>query len=85
MSGSSFRRHEVSSIYVGPDDRYIVSLLVGYASEDVRTPKEAARAALDLTRDCGAADTHWFVYDRVTQLTHMFEQSAFDLEEVDAA
>jgi hypothetical protein len=79
MKGDSFRRHEVSSIYVHPDERFVVSLIVGYGDE-VRYPWEAALAALELTRDGGHAGTRWFVFDRATNRLQSFEQEEFDPE-----
>jgi len=78
--GNEFERYEVSSIYVHNDERFVVSLIVGYSPDrdGVRTPEEAALATLDLTRDDGAGGTHWRVYDRATGQTHTFEQRIFD-------
>lgn len=81
----------VATIYDdGEGDRYVVSLIVGYADEDIGTSettvpriveanmKEAAKAALDLTRDEGQSDTFWHVYDRKTKKGRFFEQGEFD-------
>ena len=72
---------EVQTTYVSPEDRYIVSLIVGYSVDDLSdqtrfedSPKGALAAAIDLTRDEGSPDTIWFVYDRVTGQMHEFEQ-----------
>jgi len=76
---------EVNSIYAGPLDRYIVSFIVGYGSDDFDeqsrfedSPLGAASAALDLTRDDGAPGTVWFVYDRQTETLHQFAQGEFE-------
>ncbi len=79
MKGDFFRRHEVSSIYVHPAERFVVSLIVGYADE-VRCAWEAALAALELTRDGGQGGTRWFVFDRCTGKLHSFDQDEFDPE-----
>ena len=76
---------EIDTIYLSDDDRFIVSLIVGYTEEDLTdegeaTPQAAAKWALDLTRDEGARGTHWFVFDRKEQRMHMFEQHEFDPE-----
>lgn len=82
---------ELDSIYADADDRFIVSLIVGYTEEDLAageydnndgtiTPQEAAKWALELTRDEGATGTHWFVFDRKTGRMHTLEQSEFDPE-----
>ena len=75
------RVEEVETIYVSPEDRYIVSLVVGYSEEEFsdqsrfpNTPLGAFGGALDLTRDEGSPDTTWFVYDRKTGEMHEFEQ-----------
>lgn len=71
---------EVRTIYVGPNDRWIVSLVVGYDDQQMDgtefpvTPKGALAAAIMLTRDQGSPDTTWFVYDRATGETFEFEQ-----------
>lgn len=69
-----FTLKELGNTYVDADDRYVVSLIVGYSDEHVNSPEQAAAAALDLTRDDGSADTHWYVYDRVTRTLHLIEQ-----------
>jgi hypothetical protein len=92
-----FTLNEIDSIYAHAEDRFIVSLIVGYTEEDLfseqdaanggentATPREAARWALDLTRDEGASGTYWFVFDRKTGKMHTFEQHEFDPEMEDA-
>lgn len=93
VAAKEFSLAEVDTIYVHDEDRFIVSLIVGYSEEDLgyrlvpgddpeslATPKEAARWALDLTRDEGATGTHWFVFDRKTGRMYVFEQIDFDPE-----
>ncbi len=74
----------LQTIYVRPEDRYIVSLIVGYreASADatnerpaIDNPRAAAFWALRLTRDEDSTDTVWCVYDRVTDETILLEQA----------
>jgi hypothetical protein len=75
--------HEIDSIYTGSLDRYVVSFIVSYGEEDFdqsrfeNSPLGAAQAALELTRDDGASDTIWFVYDRETEMMHQFTQGEF--------
>lgn len=75
---------EVETIYVDPEDRFIVSLVVGYRPELIHpdefpaTIKGACAAALDLTRDGGRDGTVWFVYDRVTRKGQTIEQGEFE-------
>lgn len=73
-----FGLEETASIYVGDRERYVVSLIVGYEDDEVKSPLDAARAALALTNDEGASGTHWFVHDRETGERHCFEQREFD-------
>lgn len=67
-------------IYLSPSERFVVTLAVSYAEGegDVQTPQDALRAALDLTRDEGAAGTHWWVYDRQTSRGQIVEQGDVD-------
>ena len=75
LSGEHVRVDEVSTIYVDDRDRYIVSLIVGYAKDDeVTSPRDAAYFALQLTTDEGSTDTVWRVYDRATEKTYEFTQ-----------
>lgn len=71
---------ELGNTYVGPDDRFVVSFIVGIRDTVAATPEEAAAQALDLTRDDGAWGTHFYVFDRQTQTLHLFEQHEFDEE-----
>ena len=75
LSSEQVRAEEVSTIYMADLDRYIVSLIVGYAEDDeVTSPHDAAYFALRLTTDEGSTDTVWRVYDRVTEKTYEFTQ-----------
>ena len=75
MNDRKLEIHEIGNTYVGADDRFVVSLVIGYAAEDdVQTPEDALKHALDLTRDGGSWDTNWYVYDRQTGELHLFEQ-----------
>ena len=70
---------DIGNTYVSADDRFVVSLIVGYKeSEGVDTALEAGRAALALTTASDSCDTHWYVHDRKTGVTQYFDQS--DLE-----
>lgn len=71
---------EIGNTYVCDEDRFVVSLVAGYSPkrDGVKTPKDAVRAALELTRDDGASDTHWYVFDRKTGEMHMIEQGEVD-------
>ena len=82
---------EVETQYVDPNDRFIVSMVVGYSDEDIRDnfedgarprieamAKVAASAALQLTRDEGSNGTRWFVFDRKNGQWFAFEQDEFE-------
>ncbi len=73
---------EIDTIYVDPEERFVVSLVASYdpASSGVQTAEDAARAALGMTRDEGASGTTWHVYDRQTGLMHVLRQKDFDSE-----
>lgn len=67
------------TIYVEPEDRFVVALVTSY---NVQTPKEALAAAIELTRDEGSEGTHWYIFDRETGIGEMYEQSmATDIDE----
>lgn len=66
--------------------RYVVSFIVGYPREDeIRCPLRAARAALRMTREIASGTTVWFVFDRITGLTHRLEQEEFEQDMNDQA
>lgn len=67
--------HEIGNTYVSKSDRWVVSLVVGYSEQDgIRCPEDALVHALDLTRDGGSWDTHWYVFDRKTGEMYLLEQ-----------
>ena len=77
--GNEFTLAEVDSIYTHQNERFVVSLIVGYGAGDgVDSPELAAAAALALTRDEGSDGTVWMVHDRQTGQTLQFEQSEFE-------
>jgi len=71
-------KHQIGNTYVESTNRFVVSFIVGYDSDDAGTAKDAADLALELTRDGGRDGTVWFVYDRETGDMTRFEQSDFD-------
>lgn len=73
---------EIDTIYVEPEERFVVSLIVRYdpATSGVQTAEDAARAALGMTRDESASGTTWHVYDRHTGRMHVLRQKDFDPE-----
>ena len=74
------RIEEIGNTYVGTEDRFVVSLVVGYSDsrDGIETPEEAAAAALALTTGGGSEDTHWYVYDRKSGEMTLLEQSVFE-------
>lgn len=75
MSDKKLTIDEIGNTYVNADSRFIVSLVVGYSDMDnVQTLEDALLHAIDLTRDGGSWDTHWYVHDRQTGITHQLEQ-----------
>jgi hypothetical protein len=73
------------SIYVNPEDRFIVVLAVGYDPESTPTKKDALEAALELTRDGAQEGTVWMVLDRITGEVEHVEQGDFDPQTEEAA
>ena len=76
--GDAFNRAEVSSVYVGPKARYVVSLIVGVETSDANSPEAAARAVLEMTRGAERANVIWCVHDRETGDSFEVEQAAID-------
>lgn len=74
----SYDESETDTIYVERTDRFVVSLIVSYDDDLVKTPEQAAAAALELTRDDGSGGTQWFVFDRKTRTFHQLQQSDFE-------
>ena len=70
------QQDQLETIYVRPNDRYVVSLIVGYAHAEMRPPEPgavpgavpsavaAAYSALSLTRDEDSHGTLWSVPTR---------------------
>lgn len=74
---------EIGNTYVSNSDRWVISLIVGYAESDdedvgVSSIEAAAAAALDLTRDFSSSSTHWYAHDRQTGTTRLLEQDEFE-------
>jgi hypothetical protein len=74
--GDAFARFEVSSVYVGPGHRFVVSLIVGV--KDAHDARSAAAAVLGLTRYLQRGETVWAVHDRHTGTTVELKQSEFE-------
>jgi hypothetical protein len=70
-----FRLDEIASIYVDPQDRYVVSFVDGRhhdPDDEITSPLDAARAAIGYLTECGG---RCFVYDRETSALHTYEGS----------
>ena len=65
-----FTLHELGSTYADSGDRYIVSLIVSHGDHEATSPADAVAHTLNLTRDCDADGTHWYVFDRQTRPLH---------------
>jgi hypothetical protein len=75
--GDAFNRSEVSSVYVSPRDRYVVSFIVGYSAEQVDNTAQAAAAAVQMLTGEDSSLAHISVCDR-----HTGETVDLTLEEV---
>lgn len=64
----------IVATYACDDERYLVSLVVSYAADEVSCPHEAIAQAIGLITDLGSADTVWCVLDRQTGVRHLIEQ-----------
>jgi len=79
ISQEQVAQEEVSTIYAGDRDRFIVSLVVGYGEDDgVSSPRDAAYYALRLTVEDGSEDTVWRVFDRKTGKTYEYTQKQLE-------
>ena len=76
--GDAFNRTEVSSVYVRPDARYVVSLIIGYADAEISSPEAAVAATLQMTQGQDRKHLVWVVHDRETGETREIEQSKID-------
>lgn len=81
VQGDAFSRREVSSVYVGPAHRFVVSLIVGV--DDASSALEAAAAALGMTRYPRKGETVWVVHDRNSGDTVEVKQADFEEEGVE--
>lgn len=66
---------ETASSYAGWNDRWIVSLIVGYGAEEAKTAAAACESAHDLVVGAGSEGTRWYVHDRVDGSTVVIPQS----------
>lgn len=64
--GDAFCRLEVSSVYVSPRDRFVVSFIVGYAEDQIENAPQAAACAIEMLTGEGSEVTHLVVFDRAT-------------------
>lgn len=70
---------EIGTTYLGDNDRFVVSLVIGWsADEHITSARQALSAAIDLTAAEGSSDTQWYVFDRQTKQMHVFEQHEAD-------
>lgn len=71
--GDAFSRLEVTSTYVDVHDRFVVSLVVGFPSEQVSNAVEAAAALMEMLCGEESENVQVSVFDRrmseVVQLT----------------
>lgn len=65
---------ETASSYAGWNDRWIVSLIVGYGAEEARTAAAACESAHDLVVGAGSEGTRWYVHDRADGSTVVIPQ-----------
>lgn len=67
-------------------DRYVVVYAVSYdhddepsvTGEEVRSPRDAAHFALELTRDASSSETTWRVFDTLTGKWTTFAQGEIE-------
>ena len=79
---AGFSLQELGSIYARLKQRFLVTFVASYSprQDGVKTPLEAANAALNLTRDDGSEDTQWYVFDRTHGRGEFLRQRRFDEE-----
>jgi transcription antitermination factor NusG len=78
VQGDAFARREVSSVYVSPAQRFVVSLIIGV--DDASSALEAAAIALGMTRYPRKGETVWVVHDRQSGDTVELRQGDFEDE-----
>lgn len=72
---NGLRLIDVDSIYVGDQDRFVVSLIIGYTDNEARSAEQAGALGLMVTQGPQQRSTVWSVYDRVTDTHSRFEQA----------
>ena len=73
-NNTALKRTDVASMYVSKEDRFVVSLIIGYGSEGhVKTADDALGAMWNLVSVDGAT-TQWSVHDRWTGETRLVNQ-----------
>lgn len=73
----------VNNLANGDEERFIVSLILGYdpARDNIVSPEQAVAAALAFTREGNnmrANDVYWFVYDRWNQVGTVVRQGSIE-------
>jgi hypothetical protein len=68
--GDAFNRLEVSSRYVTPQDRFVVSFIVGYQEGQVENVPEAVGATIEMVCNGDMKEVHFQVFDRATNEMH---------------
>lgn len=71
---------ETASSYAGWNDRFIVSLIVGYGPAEAATAEEACAHARDLVIGEGSEGTRWFVHDRANDIDVVVDQGRLPVD-----
>ena len=64
----------IVATYARASERYLVSLVASYATDEADGPEHAIAHAVDLVTGAGSGDTLWCVLDRQTGVRHLVEQ-----------
>lgn len=72
--GNAFNRNEVSSVYVRPTARYVVSLIVGMDDDEADSPESAVSSMVEMIRDKNRTPIVFVVHDRETGCSQELER-----------
>ena len=81
LKGDAFNRNEVSSVYVRPTARYVVSLIAGLEHDEADSPESAVMSFVEMVRGRDRTPIVFSVHDRETGQNQEIERVIEDDDE----